>query len=156
MLKLLGALLIISIGGFAAVTSVRYERRRVSVIDGWIDLIFYIRGQIDCYLLPIGEILEKGDSYLNTAKLSYEGAANLNAILEASSIYLDGDVKRLLEGFVSEIGDCYREEQVRRCEYYMNALSAQRDKIAANAPIRIKLSATLCMCIALGTSILLW
>ena len=156
MLKFLGALLILSVGGFAAFVSVQYEKKRLNVVDGWIDLILYIRGQIDCYLMPIGEILSGSDRALFEACMSPSNAANLPAILDASGIYLDGDGKRLIESFVREIGLGYREEQLKRCDFFISSLRVLREKIAAELPFRIRLCATLCISIALATAILLW
>lgn len=156
MLKFLGALLILSVGFFAAFLSVQYEKKRLTVVDGWIDLILYIRGQIDCYLMPLDEILSGGDRALFEACMSPSNAADLPAILNASGIYLDGDGKRLVESFVREIGSGYREEQLKRCDFFIASLRSQREKIAAALPLRVRLCATLCICIALATAILLW
>ena len=156
MLKLLGALLILSVGVFSAFISVQYEKKRLSVVDGWIDLILYIRGQIDCYLMPLENILSEGDRALFEACMSPSNAADLPAILNASEIYLDGDAKRTLDSFVREIGAGYREEQLKRCDFFIASLRVQREKIAAALPLRIRLCATLCICTALATAILLW
>ena len=156
MLKLLGALLILSVGIFSAYLSVQYEKKRLTVVDGWIDLILYIRGQIDCYLLPIGDILLGGDRALFEACMSPTNAADLPAILGASEIYLDGDAKRTLESFVREIGTGYREEQLKRCDFFIASLRTQRERIAAALPMRVRLCATLCICLSLATAILLW
>ena len=156
MLKFLGALLILSVGVFAAFVSVQYEKRRLTVVDGWIDLILYIRGQIDCYLLPIEDILSSGDRALLEACMSPSNAADLPAILASCEIYLDGDAKRTLESFVREIGAGYREEQIKRCDFFIASLRTQREKIAASLPLRVRLCATLCFCLALATAILLW
>ena len=156
MLKLLGALLILSVGIFSAYLSVQYEKKRLTVVDGWIDLILYIRGQIDCYLLPIGDILLGGDRALFEACMSPSNAADLPAILGASEIYLDGDAKRTLESFVREIGTGYREEQLKRCDFFIASLRTQRERIAAALPMRVRLCATLCICLSLATAILLW
>ena len=156
MLKLLGALLILSVGIFSAYLSVQYEKKRLTVVDGWIDLILYIRGQIDCYLLPIGDILLGGDRALFEACMSPSNAADLPAILDASEIYLDGDAKHTLESFVREIGTGYREEQLKRCDFFIASLRAQRERIATALPGRVRLCATLCICLSLATAILLW
>ena len=156
MLKFLGALLILAVGVFAAFVSVQYEKKRLSVVDGWIDLILYIRSQIDCYLMPLDDILSGGDRALFEACMSPSNAAELPAILEASGIYHDGDGKRLIESFVREIGAGYREEQIKRCDFFISSLRTQRERIAAQLPLRTRLCATLCICIALATAILLW
>ena len=156
MLKLLGALLVLSVGVFQAFVSVQYEKKRLTVVDGWIDLILYIRGQIDCYLMPLDDILSNGDRALFEACMSPSNAADLPAILEASGIYLDGEAKHTLESFVREIGTGYRDEQIKRCDFFISSLRVQREKIAAALPIRTRLCATLCICLSLATAILLW
>ncbi len=156
MIKGLGALLILLVGAGAAWSAVCYERRRLSVIDAWIDLIFYIRAQIDCYLKPLQEILTDAEGARLASLLSAQSTSDLFAILRTSSIYLDGDAKRLLDNFVREIGSLYREEQIKRCDYYIAALRDIRASIAAEHPARIRLSVAVSICISLGTAILLW
>ncbi len=156
MFKIFGALLVLAVGGGAAVSAVRYEKCRLRVLDAWIDLIFYIRSQIDCYLKPIAEILSGEECARLCAELAAEDAADLQAILRASELYLDGDVKRFLESFVREIGSVYREEQIKQCDYYIAVLRDARASVAAEHPARIRLSVALCICISLGTAILLW
>lgn len=155
-LKLLGAILILCVGGSCALGTVQYEKKRLRILDGWIDLIFYIRTRIDCYLMPLGEILVAGREEIPELYTHDGPATDLHAILRASVIYLDGDAKRLLESFVREIGSSYREEQVQRCDYYITALRTLREKYAAELPMRLRLSVTLSLCISLGTAVLLW
>lgn len=155
-MKLLGGLLILAVGGVAAYGTSKYERKRLAVLDGWIDLIVYIRSQIDCYLMPLNEILQCGDRTVLDACMSPANATDLGAILDASSLYLDGERLRLLKNFVQETGSSYREEQLRRCDYYITALRTQREKIASELPARRRLCVTLCLCVACGTAILLW
>ena len=156
MIKLLGAGLVLSVGVISAFGTVRYEKKRLSVLDGWIDLILYIRSQIDCYLTPLGDILANGDPSLLRACMSEGNETDLEAILRASSIYLDGNAKRTLEGFVREIGSGYREEQVKHCDYCISVLRRERERMSAELPLRVRLYAALFICISLGTAILLW
>lgn len=155
-LKLLGAILILGVGAICARGSVQYEKKRLRILDGWIDLIFYIRTHIDCYLMPLGEILAAGREEIPELYVHADAATDLHAILRASVIYLDGDAKRLLERFVREIGSSYREEQVHRCDYYITALRALREQYAAELPTRLRISVTLSLCVSLGTAVLLW
>lgn len=156
LIKILGVGLITSAGGFAAYSAVRYEKRKLSVLDAWIDLLFHIRGQIDCYLMPLDEILACADPRILTACMCHTPHPDLHMLFEASSPYLTGEGKRLLTGFIREIGGSYREEQLRRCDYYINALRTVRDKIAMDLPARVKLCITLSLCTAIGAVILLW
>lgn len=155
-LKLLGAALILAVGVLCAFLSVRYEKKRICILDGWIDLIQYIRAKIDCYLMPIGEILTSTDRPLRTL-CELDGAqSDLAAILRASRAFLDGETLRLLNGFVSEIGTTYREEQLRRCDYYLLALRMQRERCSAELPTKKRISVSLCLCVSVGTAVLLW
>jgi hypothetical protein len=156
LIKLLGAFLVLSVGGFSVFGTVRYEKKRITVLEGWIDLILYIRSQIDCYLTPLSEILLSTDPDLMRACTSGSDDADLGAILRSSAIYLDGSTKRLLERFVRKIGDGYREEQIKHCDYYVSALRAARDRMATDRPSRIRLYSTVSICTAIGTAILLW
>ena len=60
-LKILGVILILGTGAFSAGVVIRYEKRKIAVLAGWSDLIWYIRSQIDCYLMPLPEILAGAD-----------------------------------------------------------------------------------------------
>lgn len=156
LIKLLGGGLILSAGSFAAYSAVRFEKRKLSVIDGWIDLIFHIRSQIDCYLMPLDEILACTDREILKACMCQTPHPSLSTLLESSSPYISNESKRLLSSFVKEIGGSYREEQLRRCDYYINTLRIIREKIADDLPARQKLCIALSLCAAAGTAILLW
>ena len=156
LIKSIGVGLILTAGSFASYTAVRYEKRKLSVLDAWIDLIFHIRGQIDCYLTPLNEILACADRDLLLSCMCRTPHPNLKTLFASSSPYLGGESKRLLTAFIREIGGSYREEQLRRCDYYINALRAIRDKLAADLPSRIKLYVTVSLCAALGAAIILW
>ena len=155
-LKLLGGGLLVAAGGFSAFSFSQFEKRRLSVLDAWIDLIFFIRGKIDCYLMPLDEILSTADQELLKACMCASPHPNLRTLLDASSAYLTEESKRLLGAFVKEIGSSYREEQLRRCDYYIQALRAEREQVAKELPARRRLSVSLSLCAAFAAAILLW
>lgn len=155
-MKLLGTLMILLAGSGASLCAVHYERARLRLLDGWIDLILFIRGQIDCYLTPIDEILRALDPELLRLCMGSTGCTSLSALLQAGRLYLSPEAYRLLFGFVREIGSSYREEQLRRCDYYLEALRTLREKVAEEQPVRIRLSVTLGLCLSIATAILLW
>lgn len=146
--KLIGALVVLSVGGVCAFCSVRYERRRPRVLDGWIDMIQHIRSQIDCYLTPIPEIIAD--------VLPSHLPSDLFALLDACRLYLDGDTLRVLERFARDLGGSYREEQLRHCDFCLAELRRKREKLSSELPLRQRLSVTLCACVSIGTAILLW
>jgi hypothetical protein len=154
-LKCLGGLLILGTGGILAHAGAIAERRRLSVLDGWIDLIFYLRGQIDCYLTPLDCILAGADKALLDACMGSGKTRTLSSLLQASAPYLGAESQRALQAFLRGSGG-YREEQLKCCDYCLDTLRPLREKLAAELPARIRLCVTLCLCVAFGTAILLW
>lgn len=155
-LKLIGAVILLAVGVLCAVFSVRFEKKRIRILDGWIDLIQYIRAKIDCYLMPLGEILSAADRPLASLCELETAETDLSAILRASRAFLDGETLRLLSGFVRELGTTYREEQLHRCDYYLTALRLQRERLCESLPTRSRLHVTLCLCLSIGAAVLLW
>lgn len=155
-IKLFGGLLVLLAGGLAAGTYARFEKKRLLVLDGWIELLLYIRGQIDCYLMPIDRILTLADRDLLRACSVGKPVTTLTQALRGAIPYLDPESRRLLSALARELGSSYREEQLKRCDYYLQALQRQREKLEQALPNRIKLGATVSLCVAIGAAILLW
>ena len=67
--KLIGSICLLGAGGYAALTLHRYEQRRMAVLDGYMALLYYIKGEIDCYARPITDILASADPAIIAACL---------------------------------------------------------------------------------------
>ena len=165
--KLLGTLILLGAGGYVSVTVNRFERRRLWVLDGYIALIHHIKSRIDCYAMPIPDILAGADPALIAACLGEDtpdtsrgtdgcGYLPLAAMIRESSPYLEAESERLLTAFTEELGTAFRAEQVARCEYYLEALTRRRGILADALPARLRVGSTLCMCCAAAATILLW
>ncbi len=154
--KALGALLILAVGAITAKAGAMREREKLTVLDAWLGLLLYVRGQIDCYLLPLDEIFRGADVELLRAASAGRKTETWDDLLRASLPHLGKESARLLTALIRELGSSYREEQLRRCDYYLAALEKERDRIAAALPARQKLYVASCFCTALGTAILLW
>ena len=154
--KLLGVLLLLGVGAYAARSISHYERNRIKVLNGWLDLIYHIRTQIDCYLTPIEQIFSELSPTLLQGWAGVGRVKNPISLFKRTRHYLDGESTRLLEGFIREIGSGYREEQVKRCDYYLTALQGIRDRQQALLPARLRARSTLCICGSFGLAILLW
>lgn len=154
--KLLGGALIVGAGGLVARFLVRAERHRLAVLDEWIGLILYIRGQIDCYLTPLDVILSHLPPHLCQTHGGGRCTNSLDERYQATAPALGAEARELLGGFLREIGDGYREEQLRRCDYYLSALGKVRQALGNELPSRLRLCTTLCLCMAIGATILLW
>ena len=152
MIKLLGSLLLAVTGLLLAVSISRFEQKKLRIIDSFISLIFHIKGQIDCYSMPLCDILRNRPSGLELL----EGSEDLGEILDNARIYLDAETYRLLESFYLEFGGLYREEQLKRCDYYIEALGEQRRALFEDLPARQKIGSALCICSTIGILIILW
>ena len=162
--KVIGCIVLLIAGGYVSLAVVRFERRRLRVLDGYISLIYYIKGQIDCYAMPLVDILAHADPALIAACLGLESESTLPALpsaplptmVQESRLYLEPESERLLTTFTGELGSSFRAEQVTRCDYYIQALTRERQKLADTLPARLRTAATLCICCTVAVAVLLW
>ena len=155
-IKIIGSILLCASGGFSAVSLCRYHRRKLDTADGFIALIYYIKGQVDCYARPIGDILLSLPPEILRDCNCPSGARTLEELVSASKIYLDRESLRLLTSFSGEFGSIFREEQTRRCEHYASQLKLRRDDIASRLTAEMRSGSAICICISLCLAILLW
>ena len=100
--KLFGSLLLVGAGLYNALLLARYEHRRVGVLDGYLSLLRFIRGQIDCFSMPIGQILATVDPSVLAAcrgqdRASAERpAASLDLLLARTGAHPPGRAGRTL------------------------------------------------------------
>ncbi len=169
--KAIGCLVLLLAGGYVSLAVNRFERRRLSVLDGYLSLIYYIKGQIECYALPIRDILARADPAVVAECLGLDPgtemttliptllaseAPPLSHLVEDSRLYLEPETERLLATFSGELGHTFRADQVLRCEHYITALGEERRRLADSLPTRLRVSTTLSLCCAVGAAILLW
>lgn len=169
--KALGSLFLLMAGGYLSVSVSRYQRRRLFVLDAYLSLIYHIKGQIDCYAMPLRDILAAVDPGLLAACLgsddprtALELVPNLLATPESplpllvreSRLYLEPETERLLTAFALELGATHRIDQVARCDHYITVLGEERHRLLETLPTRIRVGSTLCLCAAAGAAVLLW
>ncbi len=165
--KLMGCLVLLLAGGYASVSLTRFEHRRLRVLDGYIALIHYMKGQIDCYAMPLSDIFARVDPSVIAACLGLDpdtpipafprtGEHPLPSMVQESRLYLEPESERLLNSFTDELGTAYRAQQVARCEHYLEALTEERKRLYATLPARLRTGSILCLCCALGAAVLLW
>ena len=143
-------------GGITALSLCRYCRRRLDTLDGFVSLIQYIKGQVECYARPIDEILASLPPELLRDCNCPTGASSLDELIESSTIYLDRDSRRLLTAFSGEFGSIFREEQARRCQHYASCLSERRQAVAERLAAEMRSGCAVCICITVCLAILLW
>ena len=141
---------------FSAISICRYHRRRLNTMDGFISLIYYIKGQVDCYARPIGDILHSLPPEILRDCNCPKGASSLEELVEESKIYLDPESLRLLTSFATEFGSIFREEQTRRCEHYASELGARRAYVSEKMIGEMRSGSAISIGISLCLVILLW
>ena len=156
--KPLGALLILAASAYTAYLTSKRERKKLLLLDAWIELLFYVRGEIECYLTPRKQLLKNADSSLlqRCADSTKAPIRDWDTLLQHALPMLDEKSRSLLSRFSQELGECYREEQLRRCDHYLNSLQRVREALAQELPRAVKLGVSLRVCAALAVTILLW
>ena len=161
--KIVGVCLLLLAGGYMAVHFVRYEKKRLRAVDGYISLLFYIKGQIDCYARPISDILRAAHPSLIADCIGKTENEDISecydefpALIEDSGQLLLPECKRILNTFSGELGGVYREEQIKRCDYYIEALTREREKMSEAMPSKMRVNSVLSISSALVLAVLLW
>ena len=137
--KVVGGLLLLCCGGAVGVLLVSFERRRCRQAEGFVTLLRYIRVQIDCFSLPVAQILLGCDPEILT-DCGVEGVklTDFSALLESTPLYLPEEMCRLLAEFAAQLGGSYREEQLRCCDHFVSRLAPLSDRLRAELPKRVK------------------
>lgn len=155
-LKLIGAVLIGMSGVIMSISYRRFQLRKLTTVDGFISLLFYIKGQVDCFSRPRSDILATLPAEVFCACNCPHGAETLEELVEASRIYLDDETLRLVSSFVSEFGSTFKDEQLRRCDHYIGALGEERRRVFASVNTRGRAFGSIWIFACLGLVILLW
>ena len=125
-------------------------------VDAYVCLFRYVRSQIDCYALPIGEIFERADAELLFAcGWRREEAPRALDELFSCCFVSDKEAKSVISEFCSDFGRNYREEQLKRCDACITALERCRERLEGEAPDKKKLNLTLLLCASAALVILL-
>lgn len=133
----------------------RYELE-IRTVEGYIELIRYIRTQVDIYALPIDEILKRCDRelILRCGGDGDERAKDLSELFLTASIKDKAAYKELLD-FCTDFGRNYREEQLKRCDASISVLESRRDVLRGELQNKRKLNYTLFLSAAAAVIILL-
>ena len=127
--KVIGTVILLLAGGYISAAMTHLERRRLRVLDGYISLIYYIKGQIDCYAMPLSDILARADPAVIAAclgldspdalpPLSASGEPPLPAMVKESRLYLEPESERLRTTLTGELGTTSRAEQVKDAKLF--------------------------------------
>lgn len=129
--KVIGASIITITALFSYSEIIKFQKKRIKQINAFIDLIDYIKNQVECFLLPLDQILDRCDKNLlnncgiNSKRSKYK---NMDELIESANFYCDDEVIELLNQFSDSFGKAYLHEQLRSCEYFRNELIKIRNK----------------------------
>ena len=154
--KLVGALLVLLSGGIVAWNAARHERVRLQVHDALISLLFFIKGRIDCYAMPADQILREMDKGILADCRCPGQVASIDELLIYVKHYLDPETYRVLQSFGAGLGGGFRDEQIKRCDYYIELLREKRMQLEAELAARVKTNGAIWILCAAGAVILLW
>ena len=154
-LKLVGASVLLISGAAFSYSLRQSASEMLSQCDAWCSMLRYIKLQVDCFALPISQILSRCDkSLLYSCGYQYDDVPkDLCELIDGVSWYDSGTLS-VVEGFTSEFGKGYREEQLRSCEYYCAQLESHRERLAREIPSKKRLYTTLCLSSAIALVIL--
>lgn len=140
----------------------QYEHRATAMRDrlaAWIRLLTDIRTHICCFGTPLSDILYRIDKDVLT-RLELEGQHGdvqvLLARCRADVGLLPGRCGELLFQLSEELGTVWRQEQVERLDYYIEALATEQTTFWTAMSGAVRLRRTLSLCGALGVILLVW
>jgi len=155
-IRLLGAGILSLCGVLLAMHLNRRAEAHLREVEAWIALLRFVKGQVECFSLPMSEILARCDASV-LRECGYPADVSpksFSAMLEASS-FCDGECERIAHAFAEGFGRGYREEETRGCEYYLAQLQAYKETLSKKLPAQKKMNATLSICAALALVLLL-
>ena len=124
--------------------------------EGLIALVRHIRAQIECFSIPVPDILARCPAEIYES-CGYDGEsppASASELAERCHIS-DKEAGKYIERFFAEIGKGYRQDQLALCDYTVQLLEQRRRALAEQLPIKKKRNGALCMSGALAVVILL-
>lgn len=153
--KLLGVLCVGSCGVFSVMRLNRKEDGILSSANAFCRFLEYMKNQIDCFSLPISEIFARADVEL-LRLCGYEKEKppkDINEFIGACG-GVDKEIKKIMEELSLEFGKSYRDEEVKRCKYYLCRLEERRNALNEQHSVKKKLNLTLCISGCLAVIIL--
>jgi len=153
--KVFGALMVGLGGGLICHTLNREAQLSCKRAEAWCSLIGTVKGEIECFSLPISEILKRVD-ISRFAECGYTKTSVPESLCElvSKTSFSDKETEKIVRNFCSEFGMGYRDEQIKRCEYYRGLLEERKKVLATDLPTKKRLYSTLCVSGSLALLIL--
>ncbi len=138
MIRICGLILLLSASVGVSFTLIGREAKRIRELEGICELIRYIKNNIDSFLMPLeGIFLSFHCDELEKCGFEAEMKAHgLAAAAGADFLSVDGKALGALSAFAGSLGTGFRDDEVKRCEYYLELFGAlavsEKEKAARN------------------------
>lgn len=132
MTKIFGTLFILSASVAIGLDLTRREKEKLSVLSALCELIKHILRHVKCFESPIDSITSdyKSDA-LDRCGFGESMRSTSLLCADVGLLPIDDAARREFENFSRGVGRGYRDEELKRCEYYLeyfeSALSAERE-----------------------------
>ena len=152
--KLFGCGLLFVASLSASVLKLRKEKRRLALIEGWINFLSFAKSEIEYAATPLSRLLEKTDP----AFLELLGAEekSLDGYLAASEKDLDRESVECLSSLVLSFGLSYREDLLTACKRTLSILSQKKQRLASELPKEKRQTLSISLLAAALAILLLW
>ena len=153
--KILGMSMVAVGGGAICYFLCKKEDAALCRATAWGTLVSFIGSQVECFALPIGQVLSRADATLlrDCGYIGKKAPTDLKYRIK-NSVIEDRTLRAAAEGFCSGFGRGYIDEQTARCKYYAGIFEERKRKLGAELPTKKKLYATLCISASLAVIIL--
>ena len=154
--KIAGALMLACSGAAFGAMLNRTVSAALRQNEAMMTLLRTVRGQIECFSLPIGQILEgcEREVFAACGYTEENTPHDLEEFISHVTAW-DSRTVSIVSQFVAEFGRGYREDEVRACEYALSLLEERRCALAVELPVKKKRNMTLSVCASLALALLL-
>lgn len=145
--KVIGSFLWLLSGFFLSVEINKYNKKKLTQAEAFISLIKNIRLKIECYAMPIPDILARCDDRI-IAECGGESASrsSLKCFYEGIRLSIDGRGKKAVHDFCMTVGSGYKENEIKVCDTYIRELTDYKSELSEKLPGAEKLCTTVCVC----------
>jgi len=153
--KFIGAALVVLGGWLIGDMLCRRERLRCEQAGSTVELIRYIRSQINIYLLPLDEIVLNCDQELVGSCGGKGFVVSEDGVIFQGENVIDEASRLGLMEYFERAGRGDRASEIRLCDYYISFFDGRYQQLSRECPRRCRLIMTLCLCGAAGVALLL-
>ena len=144
-LRVAGTAMVLLSGMLFGMSLNRGLREELARGEAYGRLVRWVRLQVSCFALPIGDILRRADpALLYACGWRREGTPEDLSDLLSAGAPTDGELSRLLFELSAEFGREYRQEQVARCDYYLKEIETRTEGMRARMDGKRRVNLTLC------------